>query len=168
MFYRILAENILHESLKVKLRNLQPGNNTRQLCTAGINKIKEMVRTVGWVPQKGILYVIPTEEHAEKCVASFLEYDFSKVVSKVCGIWRAHFLKFQNVGCYGIPFLLFLFLPSFNCLFAPQDFGKRWQSDRPSSIRKIRPARPGHLHGRRMPIHCHRGDTQACCKCQFQ
>ena len=50
---------------------------------SGINKIKDMIRKVGWVPQKGILYVIPTPEHAEKCVNSFLEYDFSKVVSKV-------------------------------------------------------------------------------------
>ena len=80
---RILAENILHESLKIKLSNLRPGPNTRQLCRAGINKIKDMIRKVGWVPQKGILYVIPTPEHAERCAGAFLDYDFSKVVSKV-------------------------------------------------------------------------------------
>ena len=80
---RILAENILHESLKVKLSNLRPGPNMRQLCRAGINKIKDMIRKVGWVPQKGILYVIPTPEHAERCAGAFLDYDFSKVVSKV-------------------------------------------------------------------------------------
>ena len=34
-------------------------------------------------PAEGDLYVIPTPEHAEKCVNSFLDYDFSKVVSKV-------------------------------------------------------------------------------------
>ena len=43
-----------------------------------------MIRKVGWVPQKGILYVIPVPEHAERCQSSFLDYDFSKVVSKVC------------------------------------------------------------------------------------
>ena len=42
-----------------------------------------MIRKVGWVPQKGILYVIPVPEHAERCQSSFLDYDFSKVVSKV-------------------------------------------------------------------------------------
>ena len=83
VLYRILAANVLHESLKIKLKNLTPGPNTRQLCRAGINKIKDMIQKVGWVPQKGILYVIPTPEHAEKCVNSFLDYDFSKVVSKV-------------------------------------------------------------------------------------
>ena len=50
------------------------------------NKIKYMMRKVGWVPQKGIAYAIPTEEHAEKRVNSFLDYDFSKVVFKVIGI----------------------------------------------------------------------------------
>ena len=80
---RILARNVLHESLKVKLGNLIIGPNTRQLCRAGINKIKDMIRKVGWVPQKGILYVVPCEEHAERCQSSFLDYDFSKVVSKV-------------------------------------------------------------------------------------
>ena len=64
VLYRILAANVLHESLKIKLKNLTPGPNTRQLCRAGINKIKDMIRKVGWVPQKGILYVIPTPEHA--------------------------------------------------------------------------------------------------------
>ena len=67
----------------MKLTNLQPGSNTRQLCRAGINKIKEMIRKVGWVPQKGIMYVVPAAEHAEKCESSFLDYDFSKVVSQV-------------------------------------------------------------------------------------
>ena len=79
----ILAENVLHESLKIKLKNLTPVPNTRQLCRAGINKIKDMIQKVGWVPQKKILYIIPTPEHAEQCVNSFLHYDFSKVVSKV-------------------------------------------------------------------------------------
>ena len=88
---RILAENVLHKSLKVKLKNLTPGPNTRQLCRAGINKIKDMIRKVGWVPQKGILYVIPTPEHTDKCVNSFLDYDFSKVVTKVSGISHIFF-----------------------------------------------------------------------------
>ena len=83
VLYRILAENILHESLKIKLKNLTPGPNTRQLCRAGINKIKDMIQKVGWVSQKGILYVIPTPEPAGQCVNYFLDYDFSKVVSKV-------------------------------------------------------------------------------------
>lgn len=74
---------MIHESLKIKLSNLTLGNNTRQLCRAGINKIKDMIRKVGWVPQKGILYVIPVPEHADRCQSSFLDYDFSKVVSKV-------------------------------------------------------------------------------------
>ena len=50
---------------------------------AGINTIKDMIRKVGWVPQKGILYVTPTLEHAERCAGAFLGYDFSQVVSKV-------------------------------------------------------------------------------------
>ena len=83
MVCRILAENVLHEGLQIKLKNLTPGPNTRQLCRAGTNKIKDMIRKVGWVPQKGILYVIPTPEHAEQCVKSFLDYDFLKVVSKL-------------------------------------------------------------------------------------
>ena len=48
-----------------------------------MNKIKEMIKTVGWVPQKGILYVMPLEEYAERCEAAFEKYDFSKVVEKV-------------------------------------------------------------------------------------
>ena len=44
---RILADNVLHEGLKVKLDNLIPGQNTRQLSVVGVNKIKDMIRTVG-------------------------------------------------------------------------------------------------------------------------
>ena len=40
---RILAENVLHEGLKVKLDNLIPGQNTRQLSVVGVNKIKDMI-----------------------------------------------------------------------------------------------------------------------------
>ena len=39
VFRRILSDNILQESLKVKLGNLCLGQNTRTLCRAGINKI---------------------------------------------------------------------------------------------------------------------------------
>ena len=74
---------MLHESLKVKLDNLIVGTNTRQVSRVGVNKIKEMIKTVGWVPQKGILYVMPLEEYAERCEAAFEKYDFSKVVEKV-------------------------------------------------------------------------------------
>ena len=40
---RILADNVLHEGLKVKLDNLIPGQNTRQLSVVGVNKIKDML-----------------------------------------------------------------------------------------------------------------------------
>jgi len=56
---RILAENVLHEGLKVKLDQLIVGQNTRQLSIVGINKIKDMIKTVGWVPHKGIMYAMP-------------------------------------------------------------------------------------------------------------
>ena len=69
--------------MKVKLDNLIVGTNTRQVSRVGVNKIKEMIKTVGWVPQKGILYVMPLEEYAERCEAAFEKYDFSKVVEKV-------------------------------------------------------------------------------------
>ena len=78
-----LAANVLHESLKTKLKNFIPGPNTRQLCRAGFNKIKDMILKVGWVPQKGILNIIPTLEHAEQCANSFFVFYFSNVVSKV-------------------------------------------------------------------------------------
>ena len=80
---RILSDNILHEGLKVKLSNLRVGQNTRTLCRAGINQIKDMIRKVGWVQQKGIMYVVPTPEHAKECEGAFLDYDFSKLVTKV-------------------------------------------------------------------------------------
>ena len=65
---RILAENVLHEGLKVKLENLIPGQNTRQLSVVGVNKIKGMIRTVRWIPHKGIMYAMPIEEHAVRPV----------------------------------------------------------------------------------------------------
>jgi len=67
----------------VKLKHLKIGNNTRQVSRLGVNKIKEMIKTAGWVPHKGILYVMPTEEHAQRCEEAFKKYDFSKVVGKV-------------------------------------------------------------------------------------
>ena len=42
-----------------------------------------MIRKVGWVQQKGIMYVVPTPEHAKECEGAFLDYDFSKLVTKV-------------------------------------------------------------------------------------
>ena len=69
--------------MKVKLDNLIVGTNTRQVSRVGVNKIKEMIKTVGWVPQKGILYVMPLEEYTERCEAAFKKYDFSNVVEKV-------------------------------------------------------------------------------------
>ena len=59
---RILAENVLHEGLRVKLENLIPGSNTRQVSVVGVNKIKDMIRTVGWIPHKGIMYAMPIKE----------------------------------------------------------------------------------------------------------
>ena len=82
--FRILAENVLHKGLKVNLENLIVGKNTRQLSTVGVNKIKDMIKQVGWVPHKGILYVMPEEDFAARCEQSFLKYDFSKDVAKVC------------------------------------------------------------------------------------
>ena len=81
--HRILAENVLHEGLKVKLENLVVGQNTRQLSIVGVNKIKEMIKTVGWVQHKGIMYAMPIEEHAVQCEQAFVKYDFSKLVGKV-------------------------------------------------------------------------------------
>ena len=80
---RILAENVLHEGLKVKLDQLIVGQNTRQLSIVGVNKIKDMIKTVGWVPHKGIMYAMPLEEHAVRCEEAFVKYDFSKLVGKV-------------------------------------------------------------------------------------
>ena len=67
----------------MKLKHLKIGNNTRQVSRLRVNKIKEMIKTAGWVPHKGILYVMPTEEHAQSCEEAFKKYDFSKVVGKV-------------------------------------------------------------------------------------
>ena len=92
---RILAENVLHEGLKVKLENLIPGQNTRQLSVVGVNKIKDMIRTVGWIPHKGIMYAMPIEEHAVRCEEAFVKYDFSKLVGKVSAALR----WLRNVGC---------------------------------------------------------------------
>ena len=80
---RILAENVLHEGLRVKLENLIPGSNTRQVSVVGVNKITDMIRTVGWIPHKGIMYAMPIEEHAVQCEEAFVKYDFSKLVGKV-------------------------------------------------------------------------------------
>ena len=82
---RILAENVLHEGLKVKLDQLIVGQNTRQLSIVhvGVNKIKDMIKTVEWVPHKGIMYAMPLEEHAVRCEEAFVKYDFSKLVGKV-------------------------------------------------------------------------------------
>ena len=40
---RILADNVLHEGLKVKLESLIPGQNIRQLSVVGVNKIKDII-----------------------------------------------------------------------------------------------------------------------------
>jgi hypothetical protein len=80
---RILEENVLHEGLKVKLDQLIVGQNTRQLSIVGVNKIKDMIKTVGWVPHKGIMYAMPLEEHAVCCEEAVVKYDFSKLVGKV-------------------------------------------------------------------------------------
>ena len=80
---RILAENVLHEGLKVKVDNLIPGQNTRQLSVVGGKKIRDMIRTVGWIPHKGIVYAMPIEEQAVRCEETFVKYDFSKLVGKV-------------------------------------------------------------------------------------
>ena len=74
---------MLYESIRVKLKHLKIGNNTRQLSRLGVNKIKEMIKTAGWVPHKGILYVMPIQEHAQRCEEAFEKYDFSKVVGKI-------------------------------------------------------------------------------------
>ena len=42
-----------------------------------------MIHKVGWVLQKGILCIVPCGKHTEMSKSSFLDYDFSKVVSKV-------------------------------------------------------------------------------------
>ena len=81
--HRILADYMLHDSLTVKLERLRIGPNTRQLCRAGVNKIKQIIRNVGWVPTKGIIYVIPEEEHADQCEGSFLNYDFLRCIAQV-------------------------------------------------------------------------------------
>ena len=96
--------------MKVKLDNLIVGTNTRQVSRVGVNKIKEMIKTVGWVPQKGILYVMPLEEYAERCEAAFEKYDFSKVVEKVsttsfmevhlcCAFWFSILTLYFFVSC---------------------------------------------------------------------
>ena len=59
------------------------GQNTRKLSIVGVNKIKDMIKTVGWVPHKGIMYAMPLEEHAVRCEEAFVKYDFSKLVGKV-------------------------------------------------------------------------------------
>ena len=74
---------MLVEGLKAKLANLIVGQNTRQLSIVGVDKIKEMIKSVGWVPHKGIMYAMPVDEHDVLCEQAFLNYDFSKVVGKV-------------------------------------------------------------------------------------
>ena len=73
---RILAENLLHESLKVKLDNLIVGTNTRQVSRVGVNKIKEMIK-------EGDFVCDALDEYAERCEAAFEKNDSSKVVEKV-------------------------------------------------------------------------------------
>ena len=72
---RILAENDLHKGLKVKLENLIPGQNTRQLSVVGVNKIKDIIQTVGWIPHKRIMHATPIEEHAVRCEEAFVKND---------------------------------------------------------------------------------------------
>ena len=69
--------------MKLDLVNLIVGQNTRQLSIVGVNKIKDMIKTVGWVPHKGIIHAMPLEEHAVRCEEAFVKYDFSKLVGKV-------------------------------------------------------------------------------------
>ena len=76
---RILAENVLHEGLKVKLDQLIVGQNTIHLSIVVVNKIKDMIKTVGWVPHKVVMYAMP----AVCCEEAFVKYDFSKLVGKV-------------------------------------------------------------------------------------
>ena len=57
----------------MKLENLIPGQNTRQLSVVGVNKIKDIIRTVGWIPHKGIMYAMPIEEHAVRCEEAFFK-----------------------------------------------------------------------------------------------
>ena len=109
-----MAENVLHESLRVKLKHLKIGNNTRQVSRLGVNKIKEMIKTAGWVPHKGILYVMPTEEHAQRCEEAFKKYDFSKVVGKVSN------------SCKCLEFIMFVPCENWLNMFHWTDFGKRW------------------------------------------
>ena len=67
----------------MKLDQLIVGQNTRQLSIVGVNKIKDMVKTVGWVPHKGIMYAMPLEEHAVRCEEAFNKNDFSKLVGRI-------------------------------------------------------------------------------------
>ena len=92
---RILAENVLHKGLKVKLDNSIPGQNTRQLSVVGVNKINDVIQTVGWIPRKRIMYAMPIEEHTVRCEEAFVKYDFSKLVGKVSVALRC----LRNVGC---------------------------------------------------------------------
>ena len=97
---RILADNVLHEGLKVKLDNLIPGQNTRQLSVVGVNKIKDMIRTVGWIPHKGIMCAMPIEDHAVRCEEAFFKYDLSKLVGKVSAPLR--WLRKVDCGIIGV------------------------------------------------------------------
>jgi len=111
---RILAENVLHEGLRVKLDNLIPGSNTRQVSVVGVNKIKDMIRTVGWIPHKGIMYATPIEEHAVRCEEAFVKYNLSKLVGKVSAAlqWLQHYdgyemwvvVLFEYTTCYNFLF----------------------------------------------------------------
>ena len=79
----------------MKLDDLIPGQNTRQLSVVGVNKIKDMIRIVGWIPHKEIMYTMPIDEHAVRCEETFVKYDFSKLVGKV----SAPLQWLRNVGC---------------------------------------------------------------------
>ena len=90
----------------MKLDNLIVGQNTRQLSIVGVNKIKAMIKTVGWIPHKGIMYAMHIEEHTVQCEQAFVKYDFSKLVGKV--IIMFSFCSGEvNVSISGTPIILF-------------------------------------------------------------
>ena len=72
----------MHEGLKVKVKNLIPGQNTRQLSVVGVNKIKDMIQTVGWIPHKQKCTQCLSRNTLSGEVA-FVMYDFSELVGKV-------------------------------------------------------------------------------------
>ena len=125
---------MLHEGLKVKLDNLIVGQNTRQLSIVGVNKIKDMIKTVGWVPHKGIMYAMPVEEHAVRCEQAFQKYDFSKVVGKVITIlvctgkvhWHINVVQNELTVTINVIILFYFIIYLFIYLYFCPDSGKRW------------------------------------------